>query len=67
VYQLWVILLIVTIASSWGFVWFCHFPLLLELAEVLNLIFAEFCESIIKLKHCFMPLSNQMIVQRLYT
>jgi hypothetical protein len=27
---------VVTVAWPWSFVWLCHFPLLLELAEVLN-------------------------------
>jgi hypothetical protein len=39
--------MVVSITKSWGFVWFGYFPLLLELTEVLNLGFAEFCKLII--------------------
>jgi hypothetical protein len=42
VYQLQVIVMVITIMNSWGLVWFGHFLLLLELAEVLNLGFVEF-------------------------
>jgi hypothetical protein len=47
VYRLQVIALVFIVASSWGFVWFCHFPLLIQLAEMLNLGFAEFCKLVV--------------------
>jgi hypothetical protein len=58
--------MVVAITNSRGFVWFGHFLLLLELAEVLNLGFAEFCKLVVYLRHCFAPLSNQVTVQRSY-
>jgi hypothetical protein len=50
--------LIITVAGSWRFVWFCNFPLLLEFAEMLDLQLAKFCELFIELRHCFGPLSH---------
>jgi hypothetical protein len=47
VYWLQVIAVTVTVANSWSFIWFDHFPLLLELAEVLNLGLTEFSKLII--------------------
>jgi hypothetical protein len=34
-YRLWVAAVAVALAYPYSFVWLCHFPLLLELAEVL--------------------------------
>jgi hypothetical protein len=64
VYWLQVVAVIVTVANSWSFIWFDHFPLLLELGEVLNLGLTEFCEVIIYLRYCFGPFSNQVTIQR---
>jgi hypothetical protein len=33
---------------------------------MLNFIFAEFCELVIELNHCFGPLSNQIAMKRPY-
>jgi hypothetical protein len=37
VYELWVVVLVITIMRSWSFVWFCNFPLLLKFAKMLDL------------------------------
>jgi hypothetical protein len=47
VHRLWIVEMVVAITNYWGFVWFGHFALLVELAEVLNLEFAEFWKLII--------------------
>jgi hypothetical protein len=52
-----VVMLIVIVARSWGFVWLWDFPLLLKFTEVLDLRFAELCELFIELCHCFWSLS----------
>jgi hypothetical protein len=36
--------LIIIVTASCSFIWFCHFPLLLELAEMQDLRLAEFCK-----------------------
>jgi hypothetical protein len=38
-------------------------PLLLKLAEILDLRLAEFYELFIELQHCFSPLSDKITVQ----
>jgi hypothetical protein len=55
--------LIFIAARSWSFVKLQHFPLLLELTEMLNLRLAEFCELFIELWHCFGSLPDEMTVQ----
>jgi hypothetical protein len=62
-YRLWVAVVAVAVAWPWSFIWLCHFPLLLELAEVLNFLFAEFYKLIIQLRHCFGPFPYQVAVQ----
>jgi hypothetical protein len=47
VHRLWIVAMVVAITNYWGFVWFGHFALLVELEEVLNLEFAEFWKLII--------------------
>jgi hypothetical protein len=53
VYKLRVVALVITITTSWSFVWFCNFPLLLEFMKMLDLRFTEFCELFIELRQCF--------------
>jgi hypothetical protein len=62
-YRLWVVVVAVAVVWPWSFVWFCHFLLLLELAEVLNFRFAEFCKLIIQLRHYFGLFPYHMVVQ----
>jgi hypothetical protein len=58
VHRLGVIALIIIVARPQSFVLLWSFPLLLKLAEVLDLRLAKFCKLLLELWHCFLPVPN---------
>jgi hypothetical protein len=53
-----IVFIIIVVRRPWSFILLWCFPLLLNLAEVLDLQLAKFCKLLIELWHNFQPLPD---------